>query len=130
MITVADFIVKRQRELGIANRELATAAGYESYNVITMIRKGRTRLPLDKVHRFAEVLQVDPAWLFRLALKEYMPETLSVIETCLGPLVTNNERCLLEVWRHATRRSDPELSAELREGFMKILKLGISIAPS
>lgn len=120
---VSDFIVCRQRELGVPNRELADAAGYQNHNVITMIRKGRTKLPLDKVGPFAEVLCVDPVWLCRLAMSDYMPETLSVIEQCLGPMLTNNEKCILEIWRHATGNSDPEFSDELRNGVVHLLKL-------
>lgn len=124
---IADFIVKRQSELGMTNREIADAVGYHHPNMITMIRKGKTRLPIDKVQRFAAALGVDPVWLLRSVLKEYTPETLVVIEQCLGPLTTNNERCVLEVWRHATERADPLISNELQEGFLDILRLGRSV---
>lgn len=123
---VADFIVRRQAEVDVTNRELADAIGYHNPNVITMIRKGRTKLPIDKVKQFAAALGVDPVWLLRRVMHEYMPETLKVVEQCIGPLTTNNERCVLEVWRHATGESDPEIDDDLRKGFSQVLKLGMS----
>ncbi|MGM0695133.1 MAG: helix-turn-helix domain-containing protein [Pseudomonadota bacterium] len=125
---VADFIVRRQAEIDVTNRELADAVGYHNPNVITMIRKGRTKLPVDKVQQFATALGVDPVWLLRHVMQEYMPETLKVVEQCIGPLTTNNERCVLEVWRHATDGNDPEIRSELRKGIVQILKLGSSSA--
>ena len=123
---VADFIVNRQAALGITNRELADSVGYHHPNMITMIRRGKTKLPVDKVQQFADALGVDPIWFLRRVLQEYMPETLTVIEQCAGPLTTNNERCVLEVWRHATHGSDPELSVDLRKGFASVLRIGRS----
>ncbi|XKH61352.1 helix-turn-helix domain-containing protein [Halomonas sediminis] len=123
---VADFVVRRQAELGMTNRELAGEINYHNPNIITMIRKGRTRLPVDKVELFANALGVDPVWLLRLVMQEYIPETLKVVEQCFGPLATSNERCVLEVWRHSTEGSDPEVGDDLRKGFAQILKLGRS----
>lgn len=122
-MSVSEFIVERQAELGIANRDLAEAAGYHNQNVITMIRRGKTKLPLDKVEPFARVLRVDSAWLFRLAMSEYMPETLKVIEQCCGPMTTNNERCMLEVWRYSTDGCDPEISNDMRMGIASLVRL-------
>ncbi|WP_254275401.1 helix-turn-helix transcriptional regulator [Halomonas sp. 3H] len=123
-MSVSEFIVERQAELGVANRDLAEAAGYHNQNVITMIRRGKTKLPLDKVEPFARVLRVDSAWLFRLAMSEYMPETLRMIEQCCGPMTTNNERCMLEVWRHANNQADPEVGDDIRKGFEYIVRFG------
>lgn len=123
---IADFIVRRQAEFDIMNRELADAVGYHNQNVITMIRKGRTKHPVDKVDGFATALGVDPVWLLRRVMQKYIPETLKVVEQCFGPLTTNNERCVLEIWRHATGGKDPEIGDDLRKGFSQFLKLGMS----
>lgn len=121
--SVAAFIVRRQKELGLANADLANALNYENHNVITMIRKGRTKLPLDKVAAMASVLQTDPAWLFRKVLGEYAPDTLEAIEVSLGPIVTKNERAMLDAWRRATNTSDPDISPDLANGFLSIMLL-------
>lgn len=125
---IADFIVRRQAECYVTNRELADAIGYHSPSVITMIRKGRTKLPVDKVEQFAAALSVDTVCLLRRVMHEYMPEQLEVIEQCLGALVTNSERCVLEVWRHATDGNDPEVSDDLQKGISHLLRLSRSTA--
>lgn len=122
-ISVSDFVVNRQKELGLANADLANALGYSNHNVITMIRRGKTKLPLDKVQPLANVLDVDVAWLFRLVMSEYVPDSLASIEQCLGTFTSQNERNLLEVWRHATNRSDPEISDDLSRGIMSVMRL-------
>ncbi|WP_301583725.1 hypothetical protein [Halomonas alkaliantarctica] len=126
--SVSDFVVKRQKELGLANADLANALGYSNHNVITMIRSGKTRLPLDKVRPMASILDVDLAWLFRAVMSEYVPDTLAAIEQSLGAFTSQNERNLLEVWRHATDSSDPEITDELRKGFMSIMRLKEELA--
>ena len=47
--------------------------------MITMIKKGRTKLPLSKVAAMARALDVDPGYLLRLAMSEYDAEAWAVI---------------------------------------------------
>ncbi|MGY4878995.1 hypothetical protein ACLUEY_14080 [Vreelandella aquamarina] len=122
-LAVSDFIVKRQKELGLPNADLANALNYDNHNVITMIRKGRARVPLHQIMSLASVLKVDSIWFFKLVMSEYKPETLEVIEQCLGSLVTQNERRLLAVWRANTSDCDPEITDELKKGMTELLKL-------
>lgn len=123
---IEDFIAERQLELGLTNQTIATGIGYANQNVISMIKKGRTKLPIDKVAKLAFVLEVDEAKLMRMAMKEYMPDTLKVIERCLGPTVTQNELALLEIWRDATENTDPAIPENairgLRTGFVQIMQ--------
>lgn len=119
-LVVSDFIVKRQKELGLSNATLANALGYDNHNVISMIRKGRARVPLHQVMALASVLQVDSIWFFKLVMSEYKPDALEAIEQCFGGLVTQNEWRLLAVWRANTHDSDPELTEELQKGVMKL----------
>lgn len=123
---VAEFIANRQLMMGMTNKDIAEHVGYTNPNVISMIKKGQTKLPLEKVGVMADALGADPAKLLRMALKEYMPDTLKVFEQCLGNVVTKNEMTMIEIWRDATNHEDPEIPAEavkgLHQGFVSIMQ--------
>jgi hypothetical protein len=100
-MTVARFIGQQIAISGVSQRAIATACGYSNANMITMIKKGATKLPLNKVAHMARALNADPVHLLRLAISEYEPETWSVIVRILGTRVsvTDAEVCLLELVR-------------------------------
>ena len=58
-------------------------------------------MPLAKVGVMARALDVDPAYLLRLALTEYMPDVWSVMESIFGraSFVTTGELDLLGLLR-------------------------------
>lgn len=114
--SVAQFITSRQGFLGMTNQEVADLVGYPNGNVMSMIKKGRTKLPLERVPAMAEALAVDKAKLMRMVMREYMPGTLDAIEECLGKTVTQNEMSLIEIWRDATENQDPEIPESAVQG--------------
>lgn len=56
---------------GISDAELAEQLGFKASNMVTMIRQGVLRLPVDKVFPLLGILDVDALKLFGLFLKEY-----------------------------------------------------------
>src|SRR5690606_23967372 len=54
-------------------QQIAREAGFPRSNMLSMIKKGKTRLPLERVPALAKALEIDPAVLFRVALKELWP---------------------------------------------------------
>lgn len=54
--------------------QIAIETGFLRSNVLTMIKQGRTRLPLDKIGPFCKSVGVSPNKLLRTALSEYEPE--------------------------------------------------------
>lgn len=122
---VAEFIANRQLAMGMTNVEVAELVGYKNPNVISMIKKGNTKLPMEKVGLMAEALGTDPAKLLRMVMSEYSPDLLRVIEAALGNVVTQNEMALIEIWRDATHNEDPVIPAEavkgLHQGFVSMM---------
>ncbi|WP_339118893.1 helix-turn-helix transcriptional regulator [Halomonas sp. BMC6] len=122
---VTDLIIERQLDLDLTNQDIAGRVGYANANVISMIKKGRTKLPLDKVKKMADALNVDRARLMRMALSEYMGDAYLDIVEVLGEPTTQNERVLLQVWRSSTNHEDPALTeAEIKglhQGFQTIM---------
>ena len=91
-----------------SQRQIATEAGYDKPNIISMIKRGETRLPLDRIAALARALETDPSHLLRLAIEDYFPDLTSLIEDAVGRFTTKNEHeFLLKPWRDATENADP-----------------------
>ena len=100
-ITVAKFIGQQIERSGRLQEDIASDCGFVNRNMISMIKSGMTKLPLSKIGVLAKALDVDPAYLLRLALQEYMPEAWAVFEEVLGrsSFVTEAELDLLGLIR-------------------------------
>jgi len=92
-------------------REIARELGYAKPNVITMIKQGEMKLPIEKVAPLAQALEIDAVRLLSMTMEEYMPETWQVIEEINGFSVTENEREIIEILRKETGGSDPHIAA-------------------
>jgi len=97
MITskVARFIAERIRVTGKAQTEIAFEAGFEKPNMITMIKQGRTKLPLAKIGAMAKALETDPTHLLKMCLEEYQPETWDAVSPYMDEMLTGDELSLL-----------------------------------
>ena len=72
--------------------EIAGVAGFVNPNMVTMIKKGATKLPIDRVPALAKALECDPALLLRLALEQSEGSTAaSSIFEIIGQPITRNE---------------------------------------
>ena len=91
--------------------EIANEAGFRNANMITLLKNGTTKLPLDRVPAMARALECDPRMLFKLALEQIGEETTArVVEEIFGAVVTRNEAAWIEELREASGHSDPPLS--------------------
>lgn len=101
-ITVAEYISQQVDLCGKSQKQIAEESGFGKPNIITMLKKGDTKLPLEKVGKFAKAIEVDPIHLLRLCLREYLPDTFVEIERMFGqPVLTDNELGIIEVIRSA-----------------------------
>ena len=63
MSVIGDNIMKRRKEVGLTQEELALRLGYKSKSTINKIELGINDIPQSKVVMFAEALQTTPAAL-------------------------------------------------------------------
>ena len=96
----------------LTQREIGRLAGYPRANIITMFKTGDTRIPIEKIPVFAEILGVDPKRFLRVALEEYHPNVLAVIEAKFGPQVSRNEHEILREIRKRSNGADPKLATQ------------------
>lgn len=107
--------IKRLKAVGVSQKTIAEEACYANPNIMTMFKKGSSKVPIAAVPKLADALRVDKARFMRLVMAEYYPELLPAIEECIAPTVTSNERHLLDIWREATDNSDPEINDDQRQ---------------
>jgi hypothetical protein len=91
-----------------SQREIAAEVGYDRPNVISMIKNGDTKLPLDRVPALAKALGVDSKHLFRLTLEQHHPEVARVAHEIFGNVVSDNEMTLVRKFRELTGGGDPK----------------------
>lgn len=97
---VAHFVASRIQITGKLQKDIAREAGFDKPNMITMIKQGRTRLPLDKVGTMALALETEPVSLLQMCLKEYHPETWKAIAPFMESASTEDEVQLLRTLRN------------------------------
>lgn len=83
-ITVAKYIDQQLALCGRSQRDVAVDCGYSNPNIISMFKNGVTKVPINKVSVLASAIGVDPSFLLRLLMTEYMPETWDEIQKILG----------------------------------------------
>jgi hypothetical protein len=111
-----------------SRNQIAKECGFERANVISMIKSGQMRVPLAAVPRIAKALDIDPAGLMRRCCNVYQPELLAAIDACLGPIVTQNELKVLEIYRRATNNTDPRLAGPTQEAEFERLIQSLFVA--
>lgn len=92
----------------LTQREMAAELGYDNANVISMFKKGITKVPIEKIPIMAKMLGADPAHMARLALREYHPGFFEALETIFGGCASKNELEVLKVIRKATGNTNPK----------------------
>ena len=60
--------------------QIAAESGFPKSNVISMLKSGQTKLPIARIPALARALDACEHELFYLAMREYNPDWLAVIE--------------------------------------------------
>jgi transcriptional regulator with XRE-family HTH domain len=99
-------------------KEVARLAGI-SPTMLSMLRYGRNKLPIEYVAKLAAALDIDPRRLLLLVLDEGMrPEARNVLVSLLGRVVTDNEMAIIEVIRLVADGSDPGVTTKVEDGLL------------
>ncbi|MBB5221652.1 hypothetical protein HNP73_001588 [Amaricoccus macauensis] len=112
--TVADHLVKALDFSGRTQREIAEEIGYQKSNIISMMRAGQTKVPIEKIPPMAKALGVDPVLFVRIALQEYLPTVWETMSTTFGENITEQERRFLEILREADPNGEIAIDTTLK----------------
>jgi transcriptional regulator with XRE-family HTH domain len=121
---LAQYIYKQvdiQVSRGKNQRQIAQEIGYKKPNMISMFKRGEAKVPLNKIPGLAKALNVDPAYMFRLAIQQYWPDLNKAVSEIFGRVLTKNEAKMIDVIRHATKGSDPDLTPDQEHRLKAVL---------
>jgi hypothetical protein len=105
--TVAEFLADQIVVIDKTQRDIATECGFDHPNIITMFKNGQTKLPINRIAPLARALNVDSAYLLRLVMLEYLPDTWEVIENIMqSTVLTANELSMVRAFREVTGDND------------------------
>ena len=114
---LAKYVAQRIAELAgrKTQAEIAAEAGFVNPNMLSMIKSGASKLPLDRVPQLARALDCDPAFLLRLAMDQALGSTAAkAVGEIFGTPLTQNEREWIAEIRDASGDTDPRLTARSR----------------
>ncbi|MDX8526989.1 XRE family transcriptional regulator [Mesorhizobium sp. MSK_1335] len=93
--------------------DIAEEIGFATVSLLSNIREGMIKVPLDRVPGLARALECNPRTLFLLALGQYLDEdALVTIKQIIGPSMSQNEVAWIEALRSASDNADPPLSTK------------------
>lgn len=110
-LPVKDVLQTRMFELGIKNIDLQHHLGLPSPNVISMMKKGTMRLPIQYATKVANYLEIDKMAFLRKVVEENDPTLWDAVQEATGSLVSlsENEAKFLKVVRAELDGFDTDL---------------------
>lgn len=100
--TLASLIETRIMELASSKTqtEIAEQMGFPSSNFLAMVKKGRSKLALNRIEDMARILDMDFKKLFEAALRQYYSEdVIALMRRTFSEAETEEEHDLLEMAR-------------------------------
>lgn len=108
---------------GLTQREIADRVGFKNPNVLSMIKQGLTRVPLDRIPALAQTLGLDQATFLLLAIEEYHKGVYEVLCDTLGLPFSDAEQGIVVLFRMASMRNEIELDGPFRKALEGLLEL-------
>ena len=109
---VAEYLLVQINASGKSQALIAEEVGFAMPNMITMLKKNLSKLPIDKIGKMAASLSIDPVHLYTMCMKEYYPDTWAGIQSFLKtPTLTENELEIIKVIRESNV-VNPKLKSE------------------
>lgn len=119
--SVAEFIDQQIEWTEKSNLQIADECGFPKSNIVSMIRYGKTKLPMNRVARMAKALEVDPVFFLGMVMAEYDPEGWGVIRSVIDkPVITANETKWVEAIRKLSAE-DPELTPDAERALKELV---------
>ncbi len=104
-------------------REIADRVGFKHANIISMLKSGETRVPLDRIPALAQTLGMDERLFLMIAIEEYHPGVHEVLVDILGLPLSDAELGILTMFRMATMRDEIEVEGPFRKTLEGLLDL-------
>jgi hypothetical protein len=95
----AEFLSEIIRYSGRTQAEIARDAGFSHPNVLSMMKLGHMKVPLDRIPDIAGACGILERDFLRVAMEEYHPEIWGVLRETFDDMLTEPENELLAIFR-------------------------------
>lgn len=115
-----------EREIGhskYTQKELADLCNFKTANMITMLKQGLTKVPIQVIPALAKALNLDKVDLYKMVMNEYKPKELSTIIEIFGEPVTQVEREVLKLLKEFRPYSGMESEADYLNMIRRLIQL-------
>lgn len=107
----------------LTQREIADRVGFKNANIISMLKNGETRVPLERIPALAATLGLDERQFLLLAIEEYHPGVHEVLVEVLGVPLSDAELGIITMFRMAGMRGEIEIAGPFRTALEGLLAL-------
>ena len=109
---------------GRSQVQIAAEAGYPNPSMLSMLKSGEQRLPLNRILPLAKALRADPYVVFGLALEQHMgPEEAADLQVLFCMPKSRKQALLIRRVLEILEEDDPPtLTKELDEALRLLLK--------
>lgn len=128
-MAVAEYIERAVQRSRKTQKEISEEAGYPMPNILSMLKKGQSKLPLDRVVSLSRALETPPEELFLLVLNRLYPDPADnpLMQIFRGIIPTQTEVAMLDIIRKANKGpvnlpNGDERVAAAAEAVIKVIK--------
>lgn len=107
----------------LTQREIADRVGFKNANIISMLKSGETRVPLERIPALAATLGMDEREFLLAAIEEYHPGVHEVLVDILGVPLSDAELGIITMFRMAGMRGEIEVGGPFRAALEGLLAL-------
>lgn len=119
----ANKLAKAIEASDLTQREIADRIGYQHANVISMLKTGEMRVPLERIPALARTLGMDERELLLSAIEEYHAGVYEVLVETLGLPMSDAELGILTMFRMASMRGNIELTEPFTQALEGLLEM-------
>ena len=119
----AQMLAQAIQNSDLTQSEIAQRAGFKHPNVITMMKQGLTRVPLQRIPALAQTLGMNQSEFLLLAIEEYHSGVYEILTEVLGLPFSEAEQGLVVLFRLSHLKSDVELDGPLKKAIEGVLEL-------
>lgn len=107
----------------LTQREIADRVGFRHANIISMLKTGETRVPLDRIPALSRTLGMNERDFLLTAIAEYHPGIHEVLLDILGLPLSDAELGIVTMFRMASIRGEIEIEGPLKSALEGLLEL-------
>lgn len=119
----AEFLAQAIHNSPLTQRKIAQQAGFKNANILSMLKTGETKVPLDRIPALSSALNVNTQEFLFLAIQEYHPSVHEVLTDVLGLPLSDAEIEILGMFRLAYMQDDLEVETSFKKIFSGVVEM-------